>query len=124
MSNQNLYLGKIGEDIAASLLINNGYKILARNYKNKLGEIDIVAKDKDTFVFVEVKTRLSDKFGLPSEAVSKFKQRQIYKTAVTYLQKNNLLDKYSRFDVVSILYSHCGNHKLELIKNAFEIGGS
>jgi len=120
-SKQNIYIGKTGEELAASLLVKNGYKILSRNYKIKLGEIDIVAKDKDTLVFVEVKTRLSDSFGLPCEAVSKFKQRQISRVAVAYLQKNNLLDEYARFDVVSVLFSRCGRHKLELIKNAFEL---
>ena len=69
MSKQNLYLGKTGEEAAVSFLKDNGYKILARNYKTKIGEIDIVAKDKDTFAFIEVKTRHSDRFGEPFESV-------------------------------------------------------
>ena len=120
MSKQNLYLGKNGEEKAVGLLEENGYKILVRNYRTRLGEIDIIAKDKGTIVFIEVKTRNSNKFGLPSEAVSAFKQRQISKAALLYLKENRLLDKPARFDVVSI---DCGEDKprLDLIKNAFEL---
>lgn len=120
VSKQNLYLGKSGEEKAVGLLKENGYKILVRNYRTRLGEIDIIAKDKGTIAFIEVKTRNSDKFGLPSEAVSGLKQRQISKAALLYLKENRLLDKPARFDVVSI---DCGEDKprLDLIKNAFEL---
>jgi putative endonuclease len=117
---KHLSTGKSGEELAAALLRENGYKILARNYKTKLGEIDIVAKEKDTFCFVEVKTRHSDRFGLPQEAVLNTKQRQISKTALSFLKENRLLDKKARFDVVSILYSE-DSPRVELIKNAFEL---
>jgi putative endonuclease len=120
VSKQNLYLGKTGEELAADYLEKNGYRILARNYKTRLGEIDIVALDKDTICFVEVKARLSDEFGLPQEAVSFFKQRQISKAALIFIKKNNLLDKKARFDVVSIRYAG-GIPKITLIKNAFEL---
>ena len=120
MSKQDLYLGKKGEETAVGLLKGNGYKILLRNYKTKLGEIDIIASDKGTICFVEVKTRQSDRFGLPSEAISASKQRQISKAALTFLKERNLLDKKARFDVVSIMYSK-DNPKLDLIKNAFEL---
>jgi putative endonuclease len=113
-------LGRSGEEAAVVLLKENGYKILARNYKTRLGEIDIVARDKDTLCFVEVKTRLSERFGLPSEAVSRFKQRQISKAALIFLKEKKLLDKKARFDVVSVLYSEKGP-KLDIIKNAFEL---
>jgi putative endonuclease len=117
----NLCLGKIGEDLAVGLLKKNGYRILERNYKIKLGEIDIIAEDKGTLVFVEVKTRQSDRCGLPLESVVKHKQRQITKVALAFLKEKKFLDKFARFDVVSVLYSSCGGHKLELIKNAFEM---
>jgi putative endonuclease len=117
---QNLTTGKSGEELAQDFLEKNGYKILARNYKTKLGEIDIVARDKDTLCFVEVKTRHSDRYGLPQEAVSDSKQRQISKVALTYLKENRLLDKKARFDVVSIIFS-ADKPQLELIKNAFEL---
>jgi len=120
VSKQNLYLGKSGEEIATCLLKDNGYKILARNYRTKLGEIDIIARDKDTVCFIEVKTRNSDRFGFPVEAISISKQRQISKAALMFLKQNNLLDKKARFDVVSIICSE-NTPKLDLIKNAFEL---
>lgn len=120
MSKQGLYLGKKGEETAVGLLKDNGYKILLRNYKTKLGEIDIIASDKGTICFIEVKTRQSDRFGLPSEAISSSKQRQISKAALAFLKERNLLDKKARFDVVSILYSK-NMPRLDLIKNAFEL---
>lgn len=113
-------LGKRGEELAAGLLKENGYKILVRNYKTKLGEIDIVASEKDTICFIEVKARQSDRFGLPSEAISGSKQRQISKAALMFLKEKNLLDKKARFDVISVIYSN-DKPQLELIKNAFEL---
>jgi len=123
VSKENLLLGKSGEELAAVLLRENGYKILARNFKTKISEIDIIARDKDTISFVEVKTRHSDKFGLPQEAISRPKQRQISKAALAYLKDNNLLNKKARFDVVSIILSEDGP-KIDLIKNAFELEAS
>lgn len=123
MTKESLNLGKKGEEIAAGLLEKNGYKILYRNYKTKLGEIDIVACDKDTVCFIEVKTRHSDKFGLPSEAVSPAKKRQLSKAALTFLKEKNLMDKSARFDIISIIYSKEGP-KPDLIKDAFELNES
>lgn len=121
MSKKHLYLGASGEETAANFLKENGYKIIVRNYKTKLGEIDIIAKDKDTFAFIEVKTRRSNRFGSSLEAISKVKQRQISKAALNFIRKNNLLDKKARFDVVSVIYSANDKCGLELIKNAFEL---
>ena len=120
MSKQGLYLGKKGEETAVGLLKDNGYKILLKNYKTKLGEIDIIASDKGTICFIEVKTRQSDRFGSPSEAISASKQRQISKAALVFLKERKLLDKKARFDVVSIMYSK-DSPRLDLIKNAFEL---
>ncbi len=122
MSKQNFQFGKSGEEIALGLLKKSGYKILARNYRTRLGEIDIVACDKDTICFIEVKSRHSDKFGSPQEAVLKSKQRQISKAALVFLKEKNLLDRKARFDVVSVL-SADEAPKLELIRNAFELDG-
>lgn len=120
VSKSNLYLGNCGEETALRFLKTSGYKILARNYKSRLGEIDIVAWDRDTICFVEVKTRSSDKFGLPQEALSNFKQRQIAKAALNFLKENKFLDKKARFDVVSVTYQ--GDlPKIDLIKDAFEL---
>ncbi|MBU3959139.1 MAG: YraN family protein [Candidatus Omnitrophica bacterium] len=121
MPKAHLYLGRAGEEVAISLLKKNDYKILAKNYKTKLGEIDIIAKDKDTFCFIEVKTRNSDRFGLPAEAISDSKQRHIARAALIFLKENNLLDKKARFDVVSVIYSEKYRPRLDLIKNAFEL---
>ena len=121
MFKKHLESGKNGEELAALLLRENGYKIIARNYKTKLGEIDIIAKDKDTLCFVEVKLRNSDKFGLAQEAVLKSKQMHIAKTALNYLKENNLLDAKARFDVVAITYLEKDKPCLDLIKDAFEL---
>jgi putative endonuclease len=118
----NLYLGKAGEDKAAVFLAANGYKILKRNYKTRLGEIDIIARDRETICFVEVKSRTTERFGLPQEAISKSKQRQIAKVALMFLKENNLLESFTRFDAVSVLFVP-GKPKLELIKNAFDLTG-
>lgn len=106
--------GLKGELIANDFLKNNGYKILEKNYKNKIGEIDIIAKDGDYFCFVEVKFRESSIFGLPREAVNYKKQQKIKKVATLYISKNKLFDRPIRFDVIDIL----GN-EITLIKNAF-----
>ena len=120
MSKQNIYLGKRGEGATADFLKENGYKILKANYKTKLGEVDIIAYDKDTLCFIEVKTRDSLRFGSPQEAVSHFKQRQISKVALQFLKRNNLLNKKARFDVVSVIYAE-DKPAFDLIKNAFEL---
>ena len=120
MSKDKIAFGKEGEKLAADFLKRQGYKILRLNYKTKLGEIDIIAQDKDTLCFIEVKTRQSDKFGLPQEAVSWRKQAKVSKTAIIYLKENKLLDKKARFDVVSALNSDKG-FEFNLIKNAFDL---
>ncbi len=120
MSKSNLYLGSLGEEAAIKFLKSKGYKILSRNYKSNLGEIDIIAKHADTISFIEVKSRSSDRFGLPQEALSNFKQRQIAKAALSFLKQNKLLDKKARFDVVSITYQG-DSPKIDLIRDAFEL---
>jgi len=120
---KNLVIGRSGEELAVAFLEKSGYKILARNYKTRLGEIDIVAYDSDTICFVEVKTRRSDNYGLPQEAVGGFKQRQIAKAALAYLKENNLFPKKSRFDIVCVFFAG-DKPRLELIRNAFELDES
>jgi putative endonuclease len=122
VSRRNLILGKQGEESALSYLKKKGYSVLKSNYKTKLGEIDIIATDKDTICFIEVKFRNSLRFGLPQEAVSSFKQKQISKAALQFLKTNNLLNKKSRFDIVSIINDpQNGVDKVDLIQNAFEL---
>jgi putative endonuclease len=110
-------LGNKGEDIATEHLKKNGYAILKRNYKTPLGEADIVAREKDTIVFIEVKARSSDAFGQPFEAVNYRKQEKIKRIALYYL-KHNRLQAPVRFDVISII-SNNGNAEINHIKEAF-----
>lgn len=95
--------GKKYEIIATNYLKEKGYKILESNYKNKIGEIDIVCKDKDYIVFVEVKYRTSSKFGRPIEAITPHKIMKIRQTATGYLKLKRLLDVNVRFDAIEIL---------------------
>jgi putative endonuclease len=120
VSKERLRLGKYGEETAVDFLKEQGYEIIARNYKTRFGEIDIIARDKDTLCFVEVKTRHTQRFGLPQEAVTSSKQRQIAKSALAFLKERALLDKKARFDVVSIIYVK-DNPQTNLIKDAFEL---
>ena len=113
-------LGKQGEEIAIRFLKKKGYRILLRNYVCKMGEMDIIAREKDTLVFVEVKTRTSTEFGPPQLAVNSRKQRQLSKVALNYLNEKRLKDVKARFDVVAILLMQKGE-EIELIKDAFDL---
>ncbi len=115
-------LGNRGEKIAAKFLRKQGYQIIEKNYRSRLGEIDIVAKEDESIVFVEVKTRCSTDFGLPEEALSYDKRRRLSKLALGYLVHRRIKDTNCRFDVVSILMDNKKVRKvkhIELIKNAF-----
>jgi putative endonuclease len=120
MLNQRQIFGEKGESIAVRYLKKKGYKILEKNYRTKLGEIDIIAKDKDTIVFVEVKSRRSWQFGNPKGAVTLAKQRKISKVALYYLKTNDRSNAKARFDVVTITATR-DKSKIEIIKNAFEL---
>ncbi len=112
--------GRRSESEAARFLKQKGYKILRRNYRNRLGEIDLIALDKDTLVFVEVKARRSDEFGGPKNAVTRHKQKKIARVALFYLKECGQGERKARFDVVAI--SHNDRvQRIELIKNAFEL---
>ena len=121
MDHSRLNIAKIGESLAAKHLKARGYEILARNYRARRGEIDLIARDGEFVVFVEVKTRRSLKFGLPQAAVTLQKQRQISKVALAYLQSRNLMDALCRFDVIAIRLSpQLELLKLEQIESAFD----
>ena len=107
--------GLEGESIAAKYLEDKGYTILQRNFSCKVGEIDVVAMDGDTLVFVEVKARDNPKFGMPIEAITPAKVRSIIGAARYYIMKNHLYDTQARFDVIAILRG-----KIQHIENAFE----
>lgn len=112
-------LGNRGERIAASFLRKQGCQIIEKNYHSRLGEIDIVAKEGESIVFVEVKTRRSTDFGLPEEALSYDKRRRLSKLALNYLAHRRIEGSNCRFDVVSILMDNNKVKHIELIKNAF-----
>lgn len=100
---QKKYFGKKGEEIASDLLIRNGYTIIDRNFLSRFGEVDIVAQEGDTLVFVEVKTRKDMRFGMPQEAVTTSKIRKIKKTAEYYSLLHPELPKKIRIDVVALI---------------------
>ena len=106
--------GAIGENIAKNYLKASGYRIVTTNFKNKIGEIDIVAYEKDILVFIEVKYRKTTLFGLPREAVDVRKQHKIRLVAMSYINKYRLHEKACRFDVLEIL-----DNEVTLIKDCF-----
>ena len=95
-------LGKTGEELAVEELERRGYAILARRYRTRHGEIDVVARDGETTVFVEVKARVTAECGRAAEAVTPQKQRRLASMAVDFLARNRLMDRPCRFDVVAI----------------------
>jgi len=111
--------GKEGEKIAAAFLKKNGYRIIEINFRCPIGEIDIVAREKDDLVFVEVKTRNSMELGYPEQAVGIRKQKKMSQLALWYLQKKKITDTNARFDVVAVTLIPEKN-EVKLIKNAFD----
>ncbi len=118
-------LGAKGEEIAVRYLKNRGYKIVERNYRIRLGEVDIIAEQDDDLVFIEVKTRSGTLFGSPFESVTARKQKQLSKVALEYISKRGCHDRPARFDVVGIEFQK-GSKKnqdavIELLQNAFDL---
>ena len=104
--------------MAARFLKKRGYKIIARNHRTRSGEIDIIAREGETLVFVEVKARTSDRFGSAKAAVTPQKQRQVAKVALGYLKMTDQSYAKARFDVVTVTY-RTTDHDIDLIRNAF-----
>lgn len=113
-------LGSEGEDLAVKFLRKKGYRIISRNYKNYIGEIDIIAKDGETVVFIEVKTRANDSFGFPFESVHRKKRQKLKNLALLYLKKLGE-ELPVRFDVLSITCAENGNTEIDHIQDAFEV---
>jgi len=122
MRSERQALGTEGERAAERFLRRKRYAILARNYRCPLGELDLVALDGETVVFVEVKTRQQEGFGAPLEAVDGRKQRQIAKAAQYFLTRHRLEKRDARFDVVGV-WRDGEQITCELVKNAFEVRG-
>jgi putative endonuclease len=113
-------LGRFGEELALEALIKLGYQCLARNFRCALGEIDIIARDRETLVFIEIKTRRGRSTGYAKEAITPHKKKQLSKVALAYLKENDAFEAKSRFDVVAISMAG-GKPEVEVIRNAFEL---
>lgn len=118
----NIPVGQQGETLACQYLSRQGYRVIVRNYRTRLGEIDIIAEERGTLVFVEVKTRRGHQCGHPFEAVTPAKCRQISKVALEYLAETGREGCSARFDVVAIsIAAETEPVVVELVKNAFEL---
>lgn len=109
--------GRIGEDFAVNLLRKNNYQVLTRNFRSRFGEIDIIAQDQNTLVFVEVKTRWSKKFGSPEEAITPRKLRHLEKTAYYFKLLNPKTPEAMRFDVVAVEIENGTVQNARILKN-------
>jgi len=120
MSLMRISTGKKGEELAAAYLAKAGYRIIERNYRCLFGEIDIVAEEGETLVFVEVKSRRSAAYGDPQLAVGPQKQKKMSRISLHYLSEHHLRHRPARFDVVAVKLLPSG-YRIELIRNAFEL---
>src|SRR5437764_12024742 len=119
---EHLRLGTRGEKLACRFLRRNGYKVLYRNFRGRSGgEIDIVCRDKDTLVFVEVKTRTREDFGRPFDAINRNKQKRIARGGLAWLRLLNNPDILFRFDVVEVIIVEGTEPRFELLRNAFSL---
>ena len=113
----NKIVGNFGESVVITYLEKLNYEILAKNYYTKFGEIDIVAKDKDEYVFIEVKTRTSEKFGMPSESVNKNKISHIVKASEFYIYINKLENKFIRYDIIEVYFINKNKYYINHLRN-------
>ena len=120
MTKERLELGQFGEELALRKIRKLGYKKIIRNYRCSLGEVDVIAKDGDTLVFIEIKTRKGRSIGYAKEAVNARKKRQLSKVALAYMKTNNCCESKARFDVVAVSLER-DKPQIEVIKNAFDL---
>ena len=120
MTQARLELGRYGEDLAYKRIKRLGYKKIIRNYRCPLGEVDLIANDGDTLVFIEIKTRRGKSTGYAKEAVNARKQRQLSKVALSYMKSNNCSEAKARFDVIAISIKE-DKPEIEVVKNAFDL---
>jgi putative endonuclease len=120
LTRRRLDLGNFGEDLAVKKIKRLGYKEIIRNFRCPLGEVDLIAKDGDTLVFIEIKTRKGKSIGYAKEAVDARKRRQLSKAALAYMKSHDCTEAKARFDVVAISLEGSGA-QIEVIKNAFEL---
>ena len=115
-------LGKLGEDLACEELQRRGYRIVDRRFRTRCGELDIIARDGNVIVFVEVKARTDGNFGDPSESITWRKRRRLAQMAASYLSRKQLGEAPCRFDVVAVVEGPDAARTIELIQGAFDIG--
>ncbi len=112
-------LGKSGEDVAVEYLKRKKYKIVSKGFRFLRGEIDIIAYEGETLVFIEVKTRKSTRFSQPEESVTHAKRKQLRRVAEGYLLREHIQDVECRFDVLSLCYDEFEGYTVKHIKDAF-----
>ena len=120
LTKERLELGQLGEALALKKMKDLGYKCIIRNYRCSLGEVDLIAKDGKTLVFVEIKTRRRKSLGYAKEAITERKKRQLSKVALAYMKANDCSHMKSRFDVVAINIIN-GKSEIEVVRNAFDL---
>ena len=120
MTLERINLGKYGEKLALKKIRSLGYKYITRNYRCHLGEIDLIARDGDCLVFIEIKTRKGRSLSYAKEAIDQRKMRQISKVALAYMKANDCVDVRSRFDVVAVNING-DKEEVEVIPNAFDL---
>ncbi len=123
MTQERLHFGKEGEKAAVKFLKKKGYRFIEKNYRNKTGEIDIVAEQDEVLVFVEVKSRTDAEYGEPLEAVTPHKQRKICQVARGFMTQHRIESRDCRFDVVGIKGnpSQPKTWEIELVQDAFRL---
>lgn len=120
MTLRRINTGKHGENLACEYLRQHAYTIVHRNFRSKVGEIDIIAKDREVVVFVEVRTQTSNAYGPAYNTVTPTKQKQVKRVALSYISRHNLVKTQFRFDVIGItLNPDTGEYHLDHIPNAF-----
>jgi len=120
LTRERLELGERGEALALEKIKRLGYRNIVKNYRCRLGEVDLVAMDGNELVFIEIKTRRGRPLGFAKEAVNLRKQKQLSKVALSYMKANNCCDVSARFDVVAVAVGN-GPPQIEVIRNAFEL---
>jgi putative endonuclease len=121
MTSERQNLGKLGEELAVTELARRGYAIVARGYRTRFGEIDVVARDAETLVFVEVRRRSGPGCGAAAESVTRDKQRRVVRMAVDYLARHDLYERCAvRFDVVAIDDQPAGPPVITVLQAAFD----
>ena len=116
---EHLRQGRLGERVAARFLLKQGFDVLARRFRGQAGELDLVGLDRETLVFVEVKTRASREFGEPWEFVDWPKQQSLRRTAEEFIARYDLGEFAYRFDIVSVVAPGTSDEEIQVLRNAF-----